>query len=54
MERGDIVMKQFIKYAIVGATGYLVGIYRIKYTVYKAIATKKAEDKIAEEETEES
>lgn len=31
-------MKQITKYALVGVTGYLIGVYEMKYKIVKAIA----------------
>lgn len=31
-------MKQYVKYALVGVAGYLIGFYEMKYKVIKAIA----------------
>ena len=36
-------MKQFIKYAFVGAAGYLIGHYEFKYKVVKCIALEYIE-----------
>ena len=48
-------MKQFVKYAVVGFAGYLVGFYEMKYKVVKAIANEyiKQDLEDSEEEKEE-
>lgn len=48
-------MKQFTKYALVGAAGYLIGFYEMKYNVVKAIANgyiekEKSKEDVKEEE----
>ncbi len=49
-------MKQFMKYAAVGAAGYLVGFYEMKYKVVKAMVQgfveKEQEDSKEEKEEE--
>lgn len=31
-------MKNYVKYAVIGVAGYLIGFYKMKYKVIKAIA----------------
>lgn len=31
-------MKNYVKYAVIGVAGYLIGFYEMKYKVIKAIA----------------
>nr|DAJ97417.1 MAG TPA: hypothetical protein [Herelleviridae sp.] len=38
------MMKNIIKYGIVGVAGYLVGFYEMKYKVMKALLKSKLED----------
>lgn len=40
----EIMMKNIIKYGIVGVAGYLVGFYEMKYKVMKALLKSKLED----------
>lgn len=37
-------MKQFVKYAVVGFAGYLVGFYEYKYKITKALLDAKFEE----------
>lgn len=43
-EKEEIMMKNIIKYGIVGVAGYLVGFYEMKYKVMKALLKSKLED----------
>lgn len=45
-------MKQFIEYAAVGVTGYLIGFYEMKYKVVKAMAMSYVEKDCKEKNTE--
>lgn len=52
-------MKQITKYALVGLTGYFIGIYEMKYKVVKAIADgfiekEKSEANVKKKEEEEA
>lgn len=38
-------MKNFVKFAVVGVAGYLIGFYEMKYKVVKAIAKGCMEEK---------
>ena len=38
-------MKQFVKYAVVGFAGYLVGFYEYKYKIMKVLLDAKFEEK---------
>ena len=45
-------MKNYVKYAVVGLAGYLIGFYEMKYKVIKVIANGMIEkEKESEEET---
>ena len=56
IEKEMFIMKNFMKYAVVGVAGYLIGFYEMKYKVVKCMATYNFE-KITKEsntKTEES
>lgn len=46
-------MKNFVKFAIVGLGGYLIGFYEMKYKFLKCIAEGYVNEKTNEEEKEE-
>lgn len=48
-------MKDFVKYALVGVTGYLIGFYEMKYKATTSLLKVLTEDnkKDSKEETEE-
>lgn len=49
--KGGFKMKKYVKYAVIGVAGYLIGFYEMKYKVIKAIANGviEREEKESEE-----
>ena len=47
-------MKNFIKYAVVGIAGYLIGFYEMKYKVLKVFVESDLKKKKEEETKEEA
>lgn len=49
--KGGFKMKNYVKYAVIGVAGYLIGFYEMKYKVIKAIANGviEREEKESEE-----
>lgn len=45
-------MKNYVKYAVIGVAGYLIGFYEMKYKVIKAIANGVMEREMKESKEE--
>lgn len=50
--KGGFKMKNYVKYAVIGVAGYLIGFYEMKYKVIKAIANGAIEREMKEFEEE--